>query len=856
MGRHLHRLQILAAASTDVSAATTTAATITMSFRPSYRGGRNQPRRNFSDRPQTGGRGQYVSGDSRFRSVRESNLGFRQGESEGLSNQPRAHSPSFGQRPERPRPYNQSQRVPPPHFYQNQQFRPRPPPPLYDYRTQLYPRFPPFGQYHVRGPPQQFRPRPPDYRNWEFAKTPPPPTCERFTVLSYNILADYLAMDHRSKLYYHIPLYMLDWQRRKKNIMFELGLWSADILCLQEVDRFQDFEEELKLRGYSGIWKRRTGIPSDGCAIFWRASRFKLLYEESLEFNKLGLRDNVAQVCVLESMNQDCAKNAEVEHASSKGSNKVVVCNIHVLFNIKRGEMKLGQIRTLLGRAHAVSKFWNDAPVVLCGDFNCVPKSPLYNFISEQKLDLSGVDRGKVSGQASGEIHVQRTYNSNPGVKFGDNSPAVSSVTQSNEDGIKLNEASLGIQKQCNPDSREEGDIIVANNTQPQVINTLNLCDRSSIIEKDEKDDYKLENKVNEEAKQSTIADPKGEKGSISYVPVDRLQEDVSNSEGCSFSGHFNDSSVFVEVYSDPSEIGCIGKVDNSDLELVNQDNSSLPLHEENLSTKAKSDSEPSFQTSFSYALEVSSSENSGIMSNQQHCGDEQSSYSSSFEVDLSYASTSIEVEEKLESLSLNESDEAMKEGGNMAEDRSAFLSALHNTEEALPFDIGQLPRSSEMGFDSSKYFVSSPDDSPQPSSNFAVEDDLMPDLDSEPVDKQFYDPSLWTPVEIEAATGNAECTSLEHPLKLKSTYTEVEDCLGTRDSNGEPLVTSYHRRFMGTVDYIWRSEGLQTVKVLAPIPKHVMQTTPGFPTKKWGSDHIALASELAFVTHHNADVQ
>jgi len=105
-----------------------------------------------------------------------------------------------------------------------------------------------------------------------------------------------------------------------------------------------------------------------------------------------------------------------------------------------------------------------------------------------------------------------------------------------------------------------------------------------------------------------------------------------------------------------------------------------------------------------------------------------------------------------------------------------------------------------------------------------------------------------WTPMEIETATGNADCTLVEHPLKLRSTYAEVEDCSGSRDSNGEPQVTSYNRCFLGTVDYIWRSEGLQTVRVLAPIPKNAMQWTPGFPTKKWGSDHIALVSELAFM--------
>ena len=63
---------------------------------------------------------------------------------------------------------------------------------------------------------------------------------ERFTVLSYNILADYLAINHRSKLYFHVPRHVLDWEFRKRSIMFELGLWSADILCFQVGTLFRD----------------------------------------------------------------------------------------------------------------------------------------------------------------------------------------------------------------------------------------------------------------------------------------------------------------------------------------------------------------------------------------------------------------------------------------------------------------------------------------------------------------------------------------------------------------------------------------------------------------------------------------
>ncbi|KAB2629367.1 carbon catabolite repressor protein 4 6-like [Pyrus ussuriensis x Pyrus communis] len=76
------------------------------------------------------------------------------------------------------------------------------------------------------------------------------------------------------------------------------------------------------------------------------------------------------------------------------------------------------------------------------------------------------------------------------------------------------------------------------------------------------------------------------------------------------------------------------------------------------------------------------------------------------------------------------------------------------------------------------------------------------------------------------------------------------QDGSGARESSGEPLVTSYNKLFLGKVDYIWRSEGLQTVRVFAPIPKQATQWTSGFPTKKWGSDHIALASELAFINN------
>ncbi len=56
---------------------------------------------------------------------------------------------------------------------------------------------------------------------------------ERFTIVSYNILAVDNARAHWRELYYHIPSHVMQWNTRKRKLLQELGLWSPDIICLQ-----------------------------------------------------------------------------------------------------------------------------------------------------------------------------------------------------------------------------------------------------------------------------------------------------------------------------------------------------------------------------------------------------------------------------------------------------------------------------------------------------------------------------------------------------------------------------------------------------------------------------------------------
>ncbi|KAL5174575.1 Carbon catabolite repressor protein 4 3 [Glycine soja] len=80
-------------------------------------------------------------------------------------------------------------------------------------------------------------------------------------------------------------------------------------------------------------------------------------------------------------------------------SRRLLVGNIHVLYNPNRGEVKLGQIRFLLSRAQYLSEKWGNTPVVLAGDFNSTPQSGIYKFLSSSELNVLLYYRKELSGQ-------------------------------------------------------------------------------------------------------------------------------------------------------------------------------------------------------------------------------------------------------------------------------------------------------------------------------------------------------------------------------------------------------------------------------------------------------------------------
>ncbi|KAF8399132.1 hypothetical protein HHK36_014997 [Tetracentron sinense] len=218
---------------------------------------------------------------------------------------------------------------------------------------------------------------------------------DKVVVVSYNILGVENASKH-SDLYFQVPPGLLNWDRRKRLIRKELNHYNPSIICFQEVDRFNDLADILRKDGFIGVYKARTGEAYDGCAIFWKEELFTLSHQENIEFRNFGLRDNVAQLCVLKKVLYD----SQFKHkCRSTPTKSLLVGNIHVLFNPNRGDVKLGQIRLFLEKAHSISQEWGSIPIVIAGDLNSMPQSAMYQFLASSELDILQHDRRKISRQ-------------------------------------------------------------------------------------------------------------------------------------------------------------------------------------------------------------------------------------------------------------------------------------------------------------------------------------------------------------------------------------------------------------------------------------------------------------------------
>ena len=263
--------------------------------------------------------------------------------------------------------------------------------------------------------------------------------------MSYNILCERYATISQ---YGYTPSEALSWEYRKQVILNELKASNADIFCLQEVDQEnynEFFRKELAPHDYRGVFWPKTRAKTmserearlvDGCATFYKNSKYILLDKTVIEFSNIAInradmkgetdvfnrvmpRDNIAVVAFLENR---------------QTGSRLIVVNAHILWDPAFEDVKLVQVAIMMQQVQKLAETWarhppctskatfrhaeadgeskddsaganpaemapsqtyvdaNQIPLLICGDFNANAASGVHELILNGRISANHSD--------------------------------------------------------------------------------------------------------------------------------------------------------------------------------------------------------------------------------------------------------------------------------------------------------------------------------------------------------------------------------------------------------------------------------------------------------------------------------
>ncbi|XP_041800299.1 nocturnin-like [Chelmon rostratus] len=212
-------------------------------------------------------------------------------------------------------------------------------------------------------------------------------------IMQWNILAQ--ALGEGKDGFIRCPLDALNWQERKYLILEEILTYRPDILCLQEVDHYYDtFRPIMASLGYHSSFLAKPWSPCldveqnngpDGCALFYRRSRFSLQATAHLRLSAKMLPTNqvaIVQTLTCQVTGQELcvavthlkARSGWERLRSAQGADLLQsLCSITT-----RGD---GSSQSKMGQ--------ENIPLVVCGDFNAEPSEDVYRRFSSSPLGLN-----------------------------------------------------------------------------------------------------------------------------------------------------------------------------------------------------------------------------------------------------------------------------------------------------------------------------------------------------------------------------------------------------------------------------------------------------------------------------------
>ncbi|XP_066471393.1 2',5'-phosphodiesterase 12 [Tiliqua scincoides] len=215
--------------------------------------------------------------------------------------------------------------------------------------------------------------------------------------VTYNVLADAYAQTELSRtvLYPYCAPYSLELDYRQNLLKKELAGYSADLICLQEVDRavFTDsLGPALDAFGLEGLLRLKEK-QHEGLATFYRRDKFRLLGQHDIALNQAllesplhrELRDRLASCPQVQEKVQQRSSVLQVSvlQSTSEPFRKICVANTHLYWHPKGGNIRLIQAAVALSHIrHVTHDMYPGIPVIFCGDFNSTPSTGMYSFVS------------------------------------------------------------------------------------------------------------------------------------------------------------------------------------------------------------------------------------------------------------------------------------------------------------------------------------------------------------------------------------------------------------------------------------------------------------------------------------------
>ncbi len=164
------------------------------------------------------------------------------------------------------------------------------------------------------------------------------------------------------------PLKYLQWSHRLPLILKEIIYCKPDVVCLQEVDCFND----IHIDGYDAMFLPKTNSPCcqfipnngpDGCAIMYNTSSVNLLTRKDFTLHN--------------EYNQPSSQVALLAEFSFNGGHNICVGTTHL--KAKSGFEKQRYAQGMEVLKHMKEFSSESKPFVICGDFNAVPTEPVYH---------------------------------------------------------------------------------------------------------------------------------------------------------------------------------------------------------------------------------------------------------------------------------------------------------------------------------------------------------------------------------------------------------------------------------------------------------------------------------------------